>query len=195
MKAWIGAVALAMMTTPSAVNADGHARSAFPQGHHPIASARMVAGTPRRSFDVIAYAVDDEGGYGRGDAPPRPLAIYETTGGRRRMIGRNDQVVMGRDDGGQCDPFDPEDAGGHIAAKGRYFTVENGVACGQHWTSYVTFRLDDRLGFVFDNMRHEGWTLNPDQSPKAEALIRDGPPTTRRGDPSKPVLFARWRYR
>lgn len=188
----IAIMAMAMTTTAQAGTGP---RAAFPAGHHAIASAKLRAGSPGRTFDIIAYAVDDEGGYGRGDAPPRPLAIYETTGGRRRLVGRNDAVVLGRDEGGQCDPFDPEDAGGHIAVKGRYFTVENGVACGQHWTSYITFRLDDRLGFVFDNHRQESWSLNTGQSANAEALVRDGPPTTTRADPGRPVSFERWRRR
>ena len=189
------AMAIVVAATATAGPARVTKSAAFPAGYNAIASAKMVAGSPRRSFDIVAYAVADEGGYGRGDAPARPLAIYEIVGGRRRLVARNDHVVLGRDEGGQCDPFDPEDAGGHVVAKGRYFTVENGVACGQHWTSYITFRLDDRQGFVFDNHRRESWSLNTDQRPDAEALVRDGPLTKIRADPAHPVGFAAWRPR
>lgn len=58
--------------------------------------------------------------------------------------------------------------------------MKNGGACGQHWTDLVTFRLDARAGFVFDNERSEPWSLNRSDDPSASAFVRDGPQQVRR---------------
>ena len=110
-----------------------------------------------------------------------------------QQTGRNDQVVMRADEGGQCDPF--LDGGNTIAVKGPYFTVENGVACGQHWTDYITFRFDDARGrYVFDNERLQSSTMNPSRDPNAEAMVTSVP-EVHRGDRAKPVPFTDWRRR
>lgn len=194
-RATFGIIMALAVCTHGAIQASERRTPQGPPGHHAIASATMKAGVPKRSFVVVAYAVDDEGGYGIGDAPPRPLVVYEIVKGIPKTITRNDHVVMGRDEGGQCDPFDSEDAGGHIVSRGRWFTVENGVACGSHWTSYVTFRLDDRAGFVFDNLRSESWILNRDPKKDGDALIRRQPTRVVRGDPRKPVPLSAWSMR
>jgi hypothetical protein len=127
-------------------------------------------------------------------APARPLLIFEQRpNGRYELVGRNDDVVMRADDGGiagnGCDPFEEH----HIAVKGAYVTVENGVSCGAHWTDYVTFRFDPAVrGYVFDNWRFESWKLNPSSDPDAEALAPDAHHLVR---PRKghTVPFASWR--
>lgn len=165
---------------------------ALPPGYDILASARLSSGNPARSFAVVALGRKYEGTRKKGgEAPPRPLLIFEAKGGRFVLIARNDHVVLKADEGGQCDPFLDGDA--TVATKGRYFTVQNGVACGQHWTDYITFRLDDRAGFVFDNERMESWTLNPSNDPNAEALVRDGPPRVVRDRPAHITPFAAWR--
>ncbi|CEJ44839.1 Secreted protein [Xanthomonas citri pv. bilvae] len=52
---------------------------------------------------------------------------------------RNTRVIFKADEGGQCDPFLDSDQG--LVAKGAYFTVQNGLACGQHWTDCITLSL------------------------------------------------------
>jgi hypothetical protein len=164
----------------------------IPAGYKVLASARITAGHPTRRFVIVATGRRNENSRTRsGGAPARPLLIFEEKSGRHVLQGRNDHVVFRRDEGGQCDPF--LDGEATIAAKGRYFTVENGVACGQHWTVYVTFRLDDRVGFIFDNLRAERWILNPSDASDAEALVRDGPPRVVRDRPSRVTTFAAWR--
>jgi hypothetical protein len=123
----------------------------------------------------------------------RPLVILERTRrGSVSIVGRNDVVVLRADEGGQCDPF--LDGGGTITVKGIRFTVENGVACGQHWTDLVTFRFDEASGeFVFDNERRESWSLNPSEAPGAPAMIRDGPQHVRRPPRGRSIAFSRWR--
>lgn len=164
----------------------------LPLGYEVLASARVSAGEPARTFEIIAIGRKNEEERAKsGDAPARPLMIFERRSGRFFPVGRNDHVVLKADEGAQCDPFLDGDA--TIATKGRYFTVQNGVACGQHWTDYITFRLDDRAGFVFDNERTESWSFNPSNGPNAEALVRDGPPHVFRDRPGHMTAFSKWR--
>ena len=155
-----------------------------------LSSVTLSTLRPKRTFRIVA-AERVGAGPRLGTAPARPLLIFEWRDKGFVLVGRNDAVVLKADEGGQCDPF--LDGGGTIAVKGRFFTVENGVACGQHWTDFVTFRLDDRVGFVFDNERSESWSMNASNDPDAEALVRDGPPTVRRLTPGRLVPFAQWR--
>ena len=160
-----------------------------------------ILSTAKASFDGgsrLFYAVVL--GKGRGVSPerqpapawPRPLLLFaRRPDGSFREAGRNDGVVLRADEGGQCDPF--LDLGGVIAMKGRYFTVENGVACGGHWTDYVTFRFEDALGrYVFDNERTQSFSANPSTDPGAEALVPDRPVDVRRGS-RPPMAFENWR--
>lgn len=165
----------------------------LPTGYAVIGSAHVAAGQPVRSFEIVALGRKDEDSLAKTrDAPARPLIIFERRGRDFMAVARNDHIVMKADEGGQCDPF--LDGGGTIAVKGRYFTVQNGVACGQHWTDYITFRLDDRAGgFVFDNERQEDWELNPSNDPEAEALVRAGPPRLFRAPSGHITPFAAWR--
>ena len=120
-------------------------------------------------------------------SPPRPLLVYRIAGGRAALVARNDRVVLRRDEGGQCDPV--EDGGG-IAIKGRFVTIESGVACGQHWTHNTTFRFDGaRRTFVWHSTIRESWTMNSDPSPDAEALVLDSRSVSR-ADPRHPISLA-----
>ena len=182
------AAALATMTTAAAQR--------LPSGHLVLAKASMTIGDPAKRFLIVASGTRRPAGpEERAVIPgtPRPLLVYEYKAGKPVLVARNDHVVLKADEGGQCDPFDPEDAGGRIATKGRYFTVENGVACGQHWTHFLTFRYDDRLGFVFDNERTESWRVNFDAGPNAEAMVREGRPRIVKADPRRPVRLKDWR--
>ncbi len=166
----------------------------IPSGYDVLTSASADFAGRSRTFYIVAL-----NRHGEGDEPSpaqaRPLLLFERqANGDFRQAGRNDSVVMRADEGGQCDPFEPDETGGGIAVKGRYFTVENGVACGQHWTDYITFRFDDALGrYVFDNERLQSWSFNKSNKPDAEAMVPDGPPEVRRGDRKKPVPFEDWR--
>jgi hypothetical protein len=92
-------------------------------------------------------------------------------GATATLIARNDKVVLRRNEGGQCDPV--EDVGA-LTIKGRFFTLEQGVACGQHWTDYTTFRFDPRTrSFLWRNRIYESWRMNDDARPDAEALVND----------------------
>ncbi len=167
--------------------------SQMPAGYVVLGNAAASFGGHAFYIVAVGKVGEDTGPRFQHPAAARPLLLFERRpDGSFRQAGRNDAVVMRADWGGQCDPF--LDGGGTIAVKDRYFTIENGVACGQHWSDFITFRFDDALGrYVFDNERSESWVLNPNPGPGAEAMVRDLPPTLIRGNRAKPVPFERWR--
>ena len=143
---------------------------------------------PPQPICIVIAALPNEGDRrSPREAPPRPLLIYRLAGDTAMLVARNDRIVLRRDEGGQCDPVED---GGAIAVKGRFFTLENGVACGQHWTDFTTFRFDPRSrGFVWHNRIYESWRLNDDPRPNAEALVSDGRRVWR-ADPRRPVTLS-----
>jgi hypothetical protein len=159
----------------------------LPSGYSVLGAAQTSFGSELSFYFVGLGSRQETGPFGK-TAPPRPLLIYAlTSSGHYDLIARNDQVILPANAGGQCDPFE-----GRIATKGRFFTVENGVGCGAHWTDYVTFRFSDRLReFVFDNWRVQSWSFNPSNAPDAQALIPDGQKVVRAG--RRIVRFSEWR--
>lgn len=125
-------------------------------------------------------------------APRRPLLVFiQNTDGSYRLAARNDAVVYAINEGGQCDPFmDGEDG---LAIKGAYFTVQNGVACGQHWTDFITFKYSPTLNnWVFHKRIFENWIMNPSTKADAEALILDSHKVIS-GKRDQPVLLQNYR--
>lgn len=125
----------------------------------------------RADFVVVARRNEEQSVIAHGEsAPRRPLFVYlQNASGRFDLIGRNDSVVKAADEGGQCDPFEPEQG---LAVKGRFFTVQNAVACGEHWTDYITFKYSpETRRFVFHRRIFESWIMNPSTDPDAEALV------------------------
>lgn len=169
----------------------------LPSGYVVLTSARSTVGA--RTFDLVALRSRKElpsENYiaSADDAPDRPLLIFERRpNGSYLLVGRNDKVIATADAAGAavngCDPF--EDGG--ITVKGPYFTIENRVSCGAHWTDYVTFRFDPRArAYVFDNERFQSWKLNPSSDSNADALIRN----VRRvwhSPKNRLVTFSSWR--
>ena len=79
-----------------------------------------------------------------GKAPRRPLLLFvQNSDGTYTLAKRNDHVIFAVDEGGQCDPFEDGEEG--LAIKNHYFTIQNSVACGSHWTDFITFRYDLKL--------------------------------------------------
>ncbi|WP_175954159.1 hypothetical protein [Burkholderia sp. BCC0405] len=155
----------------------------LPPGYQPLlAHAGPDLDNRRHSFLVVVHRAVDT----REQPSPRPLLIFEEQPDHAfRLVARNDQVVLRADEGGQCDPFDPEDAADSgVAVKGRYFTVQNFVACGQHWSDYVTFRYDPHThGWLFSNQI------------VTESFPLDDQPdhvTVTRADAHRPVSFSQW---
>lgn len=194
-QSFIRTAVAALMLCCSAIAASVPLPSALlrqlPNGFEVIASARSNP-APARTFYFVALASRGEAKWASEErAPPRPLLLFEARkGGRYRLAARNDRLILRADEGGinRCDPFEER----KIAVKGIYVTIEQGVACGAHWTDYVTFRFDSRLSnYVFDNWRTQSWSLNPSDDPKAEALVSDGRKVVRAS--GRPVPLARWR--
>lgn len=155
------------VTLPTAVQAR------LPAGHVArVATCSRTLDPPQRICIVIAAVPNEGDRQSSRKAPPRPLLVYRLTGDTAKLVTQNDRLVRRRDEGGQCDPIED---GGAIVIKGRFFTLESGVACGQHWTDFTTFRFDPRSrGFVWHNRIFESWRLNDDTRPNAEALVSDG---------------------
>lgn len=105
-------------------------------------------------------------------APARPLLVFvQQANGQHKEVARNEQVVARADEGGQCDPF--LDLGKGLTLKGPYFTVENGVACGSHWTDYITYRYEaSSQRFVFHKRITEWWGINPQREGEGDAMVR-----------------------
>lgn len=79
--------------------------------------------------------------------------------------------------------------GDGITVKGSYFTVENEVACGAHWTNYITFKYSEPLkNVVFHKRIYENWVMNTSQKPNAEALVLGNRKVTT-SEPNAPVLL------
>lgn len=157
-----------------------------------VISSGTVSVGPSRSFYLVAMADKAEDKFRSKPWMRRSLWIFERRrADRYEFVARNDEVILRPFDAGiagnGCDPFEART----IAVTGIYFTVENGIACGAHWTDYVTFRFDARAnGFVFDNWRVETWSMNQSNDPNAEALVSDGQRVVRaRG---RPVRFENW---
>lgn len=125
-------------------------------------------------------------------APLRPLLLFtQRADGSYDLRKRNDHVVFRIDAGSQCDPFG--DDARRLAIKNRYFTIENGVACGQHWTDFITFRYDKAMqDWVFHKRIVENWKLNDSQDPEADALVRDVHEVTS-GKREAPIRFEDYR--
>lgn len=162
----------------------------LPPGHVVLARAQSNPQSEKVFLFVALADRNEPKGCCADKAPVRPLLVFEKIGDRYRQVARNDWIVLRANEGGQCDPFE----GGKIVATGRYVTIENGVACGQHWTSFITFRFDRRVGgYVFDNDRFQSLKWNPDQRPGAEALVIDVDHVE--GAKGRVIPLARWRRR
>ncbi|HEF5872958.1 TPA: hypothetical protein SAY52_003597 [Burkholderia cenocepacia] len=172
---------------PSGVRADTLPKpiaAQLPPGYQPLSTQPGPdLDDGRHSFLVVVHRAVDT----REQPSPRPLLIYEEQADHTyRLAARNDQVVLRANEGGQCDPFDPDDAADNgLSVKGRYFTVQNAVACGQHWTDYVTFRYDPHThGWLFANrIVTESFPL--DDTPDHVTVTR--------ADAHRPVSFGQWR--
>jgi hypothetical protein len=126
----------------------------------------------RTDYVVVMRHPQEQEQVDRGaDAPRRPLLVFmQQHTGQWQVTARHDELVLALDEGGQCDPFMFSEAG--LAVKGAYFTVQHAVACGEHWTDFVTFRYDTgEQQFVFHNRIVQTWVMNTSAKPHADALV------------------------
>ncbi|MCC4635177.1 hypothetical protein LL970_18785 [Xanthomonas dyei pv. eucalypti] len=161
-----------------------------PAGQSVIAVASTdLTGDGRQDYVVaLRAATEDATRSGERAAPARTLLVLVATASGFVEAARNTRVIFKADEGGQCDPFLDGEQG--LVTKGAYFTVQNGVACGQHWTDYITFRYDrTRRAFLFHKRVIEAWELNTDDTPDADAL-RLSEHKEINADPRKPVLLS-----
>jgi hypothetical protein len=145
----------------------------------------------RIDFIVVLRKRNEESISRETGTPSRPLLLFiQNTDGSYTPTKRNDHVVFKIDEGGQCDPFENGQEG--LAITKHYFTVQNSVACGQHWSDYITFRHAPELhDWVFHKRISESWVMNNSTDPNAEALIPGGR-TVVTGKGKPPILFDKY---
>lgn len=188
---FLGAL-LALPSIATATTVPANVLHQLPLSDEDVMSSATITVSPSRTFLLVAMASKSEAQVGPKPWLNRPLRIFERLPTNEyRLVARNDDVILRPFDAGVagngCDPFE----GRTIAVKGLYFTVENAIACGAHWTDFVTFRFDQRADtFVFDNWRVETWSLNPSNDPDVEALVSDGQKVVRAA--SRLVRFEDW---
>lgn len=165
----------------------------IPRGYKVLSVASGELDDDKLPDYAVALSRDNEGMAARtGRAPARPLLLFiARADGGYTLARRNDHVVFRSDEGGQCDPF--EDGVEGLVIKSRYFTVQNSVACGQHWSDYITFRYAPELrDWLFHKRIGESWVMNPSSDPNADALIPGGRSVVS-GKGKPPVLFEKYR--
>lgn len=128
----------------------------LPEGYVPAVSKAVdFNGDKIQDRIVVATKV---GEYDASPAPERWVLVFKGIKGGSRFyqeVARNSSVAYRADEGSQCSPsFDGEG----LAVKGKFFTVENSVACGHHWTDFITFRYDAAQDdFLFHKRITEIW--------------------------------------
>jgi hypothetical protein len=159
----------------------------IPKGYEVMAYATgLLSDDDRTDYLVVVHQPDDTS-----DHPsPRPLLIFIQNSDKTfSLAARNDHVVMHANEGGQCDPF--EDGEDGLAIKDRYFTVQNSVACGDHWTDYITFHYDTKQHtWLFHKEIFESWKAGDD--PNGDAL-KPATHKVTQADALHPVTFDAWR--
>jgi hypothetical protein len=150
-------------------------------------------GDGKVDYVVVVSSKDEKKLLERGDrAPRRPLLVYiQGDNGKFTLNARNDRVVYAADEGGQCDPFLDGEEG--LAVRGAFFTVQNAVACGDHWTDYLTFKYSPELRhFIFHKRILESLVFNTSSDPSADVLV-PGKRTVATANSLKPVLLTAYR--
>lgn len=180
---WIAAALGSASVCHAEVELPKGIQAQLPAGYEVMASAvGPQLGNGRQSFLVVAHHPVDT----MANPSPRPLLIFEAQEhGDLKLTARNDAVVLRADQGGQCDPFDEDEDGDGLAVKGLYFTVQNAVACGAHWSDFVTFRYDGKAGT---------WVFQSEIVTTSFPL--EGTPdktSVTRADKAKPVPFVDWK--
>ncbi|CAE6782791.1 hypothetical protein [Xanthomonas arboricola] len=188
---WTAAMAMAMAPPAGAATLPAAAANVLPAGQSVmrVASADLT-GDGRQDYVVALRASAEQTLRADGRAAPARtlLVLVATADGGVVEAARNTRVIFKADEGGQCDPFLDGEQG--LVAKGAYFTVQNGVACGQHWTDYITFRYDRaRGGFFFHKRVLESWEMNTDNAPDADAM-RMSEHKEIKADPRKPIALS-----
>ena len=86
-----------------------------------------------------------------------------------KLVHRNDNAVYCFDCGGVFgDPFTG------VTIKNGYFSIEHGIAGGQHWEQVITFKYDKLKKDWFLYKDHfVSYKFNESDDPNAEALVLD----------------------
>jgi hypothetical protein len=127
--------------------------SRIPLGYH-VASYRSsdFNGDGSKDFVLIAVShLEKEESSLSSDEPPKRLVMvyFAKRSGNDvgfELVAQNESVALPANGGGASAPCDPLfDEGDGLAVKDVYFTVENQVACGAHWTDFITFKYSPNV--------------------------------------------------
>ncbi len=166
-RCWWLMVAMTIALPAGAATLPAGAAKLLPAGQSVMQVANAdLTGDGRQDYVVALRASAEQTQRANGRAAPARTLLVLVTNADGGIVeaARNTRVIFKADEGGQCDPFLDGEEG--LVAKGAYFTVQNGVACGQHWTDYITFRYDrTRRAFVFHKRVIEAWELNTETGP------------------------------
>lgn len=105
------------------------------------------------------------------DAPvKRPLLILAGEGNNTyKLAARNDNAVLCYACSGMFG-----DAFTGITVKNGYFSIEHGIAGGQHWESVTTFKYNkEKADWYLYKEGYVSYRMNNDTSADAEALVTD----------------------
>ena len=132
----------------------------IPKGYQSAAFRSMdFNGDGVKDFVVIATSMKEKESTALTgqDSPKRLVLVYFGTRAANelsyQLVAQNDSVALPANGGGMAAPCDPLfDQGDGLAVKDAYFTVENQVACGAHWSDFITFKYSaSAKGMVFHN--------------------------------------------
>lgn len=179
--------ALALEPLPSAIAAK------MPSSHHVVANKSAdFDGNGLIDYVVVIAHKNEEKMAELGSAPSRPLMVFlQQQPSVFVLHAQNTAIVYRVNEASQCDPF--LDTGDGLATRGAFFTVENGVACGGHWTDYITFKYAEKLGaFVFHKRISETWGMNDGTRGTDDALVLQRR-TVERAKSGSPVSLGAYR--
>ena len=141
---------------------------------------------------VVAHKLNEEATYRKtGEGSPRPLYIFTQNSNQTFTLAKtNSAVVFAINQGGQCDPF--EDGMEGLVIKNHYFTVQNSVACGQHWNDFATFKYDKKLkNWVFHKRTAQSFNL-ADTDNGDDEFVENKLHVTK-ANPKKPILLDQYK--
>ena len=122
----------------------------------------MIVVLKKKGEDTISNAVEHP--------EKRPLLILLGQADNiYKLVAHNDNAVYCVDCGGMMrDPFM------QIVIKNGYFSIEHGIAEGQHWEQIITFKYDKIKDNWFLYKNHfVSYKLNDSNDENAEALVKD----------------------
>lgn len=186
-------VLLLAATTANAESLPKDILTQLPKGYEVMSfSAGELNDDKFTDYLVVTQIQNEEAIFRKsGEGLPRPLYIFIQNPNKTfSMTKKNSEVVFAMVQGGQCDPF--EDGMEGLVIKNHYFTVQNSVACGQHWNDFVTFKYETKLkNWVFHKRTSQSFNLADTDNGDGE--LAENKLHVTKANPSKPIIFDQYK--